>query len=221
MRASFGSTVRSLTRLALAALVATVCFGNTRTASAAPVAMTADEFKLYKDYTAALNDARVKKMSESKRVPAIARNFKVSEKVLRNAIAKGDVYGKNADHDCEQEVRALLDKSELRGRIQDVKVDASEGHVVTYVSWKNTDGTKLDQEAALVALLAAKGAPITSTIALWANDKATTRKVFDAKISADAAGHFSQDHIAMFASARYIRVFEDVHNAYKGTPPVN
>jgi hypothetical protein len=45
--------------------------------------------------------------------------------------------------------------------------------------------------------------------------------VFEAKISADAASRFSQEHIAMFARARYIRVFEDVRNAYNGTPPTD
>ena len=57
-------------------------------------------------------------------------------------------------------------------------------------------------------------------MALWAKD-VSGKKVFDAKISADAASRFNQERIAMFARARYIRVFEDVHNAYTGTPPTN
>jgi hypothetical protein len=57
-------------------------------------------------------------------------------------------------------------------------------------------------------------------VALWATD-VTGRKVFEAKISADAAGRFNRERIGMFASARYIKQFEDVKNAYKGAPPAN
>jgi hypothetical protein len=69
-------------------------------------------------------------------------------------------------------------------------------------------------------MLASRAAPITTTVAVGAKD-ASGRKVFEAKINADAASRFSQDHIAMFARARYIRVFEDVKNAYTGTPPTD
>jgi hypothetical protein len=190
-------------------------------ASASPIGMSADEFRLYKDYSAALTDARVQKLPEAKRLSAIAKNFKVNEKSLKIAIEKGEQFGATAGQACEKEVRALLNASALKGRVQDVKVDDADGHVVTYISWKNENSDKLDEEAALAALLAAKGAPITSTIAVWSTDKTSGRKVFEAKIGAEAASHFSQERIQMFATARYIRVFENVHNAYKGTPPLN
>jgi hypothetical protein len=162
----------------------------------------------------------VQKLPETKRLGAIAKNFKIPEKTLKAAVDKGEQFGATAGKDSEREVRALFQSSALKGRVRDVKVDDTDGHVVTYVSWTNTAADKLEEEASLVALLTSQGAPITSTIALWATD-AGGRKIFDAKISADAASRFQPERIPMFASARYIRVFEDVHNAYKGTPPPN
>jgi hypothetical protein len=189
-------------------------------AHATPVDMTAEQYRLYKSYQAALTDPRVEKIPESKRITAIARNFRTSEKGLREAVTKGDLLGATIGKACEQEIRDEIAATGLKGRLGDVHVDATDGHVVTYVEWRNDDGGKLEEEAATVALLASRSAPISSTIALWAKD-ASGRKVFEAKISADAAGRFSQDHIAMFARARYIHVFEDVHNAYTGTPPTD
>lgn len=208
----------TLRRLFALALVAAALASPAARASS--VDMSADQFRLYKEYQAALTDARVLKLPEAKRLGAIAKNFKVPEKSLQEAVKKGEALGPTVATQCETELRTALDGTNLKGRLGDLRVDAADGHVVTYVEWRNDDGTKLEEEASMVALLASKNAPITSTVALWAKD-ASGRKVFEAKISADAASRFSQDRIAMFARARYIRVFEDVHNAYTGTPPTN
>jgi hypothetical protein len=210
------TTVRALVALVLVAAVV----ASPARARAASIDMTAEQFRLYKDYQAALTDARVQKLPDAKRVGAIAKNFHVAEKTLKEAVTKGDALGPSVATQCEAELRTALDTTTLKGRLGDLKVDAADGHVVTYVEWRNDDASKIEEEAATVALMASKNAPITSTVALWAKD-VTGRKVFEAKISADAASRFSQDRIAMFARARYIRVFEDVHNAYTGTPPTN
>jgi len=208
-----GLLAASLFAAALAAMPATV--------RAAPCSeMSAEQYRLYKDYQQALSDPRVQKMSEAKRLPAIARDRKESEKKLREAVAAGDAQGAGIEKRCEKEVRTELAASSLKGKIGEVTVDATDGHVVTYVQWRNDDGSKIEEEAATAALLAARAAPITSTVALWAKD-ASGRKVFEAKIGADAAARFSQERIAMFARARYIKVFEGVKNAYTGTPPTD
>lgn len=215
-------SLRSVSRWVTgAAAGAFVVLSSPSFAIAAPVEMNAEEYKLYKDYTSALTDERVMKIPEKKRLAAIAKNFKVPEKKLKAAIEKGEQYGHDAGKNSEAEVRALLEASDLKGRISEIRVDADEGHVVTYVAWKNEKGEKLEEEASLVALLTAKGAPIASTIALWSTDAASAQKVFEATISAEAASRFQQERIPMFAAARYIRVFENVRNAYKGTPPAN
>lgn len=186
-------------------------------AQAEPPAFSRDEFKLWRDYQAALRDERVKKIPEEKRVAAIAKNFKVSQKSLTAAIEKGEQFP-NIGATLETEVRSLLEAGALAGKVHEIKVDDTDAHVVTFLAWKNDDPDKLEQEAAIAAIAAARGAPITSTIAVWAVDAATGRKVFEAKISADAAGRFNPDRVPMFAT-RYIRIFENVRNAYKGTPP--
>lgn len=197
----------------------TLCLVAPRALAAAPD-LTAEEYKLFHDYQAALTDERVTKLPEKKRLAAIAKNFKTTEKVLAAAVAKGEKAGADVAKSCETETRGRLDSGALKGRVREVNVDASAAHVVTYVSWTNENGDKLEEEAAVAALAAAKGSPISSTIAVWAVD-ATGRKVFEAKISAGAAGRFNEERIPMFASARYIKQFEDVKNAYKGTPPAN
>jgi len=207
-------------RLVAACVLALAPLAPAHTARAEPVPMTAREYQLYRDYLGALDDERVKKMPEGKRLAAIARNFKVPEKDLASAVGKGDKVGRDAARRSETEIRSLVDGSGLAGRVHDLRVDDSAGHVVTYVGWKNVDPAKLEQEASLAALLAARGAPISHTIAVWAVD-AAGRKVFEGKISAEAAGRFNAERMEMFASTRYIRIFEDVRNAYKGTPPAD
>lgn len=210
--------MRSFTR-SVPALALTLSLAVASLAHAAPPTLSADEFKLWKDYTLALQDERVQKMPENKRLGAIAKNFRVKEADLRQAVEKGEKEGPDAAVTSKASIEEFVAQSELKGRLDELRVDDSEGHVVTYLAWKNLDGQKLEEEAALAAHLAAKGAPISSTIAVWAIDAASGRKVFEAKISAQAASKFQEKRIAMFAQARYIRQFEDVRNAYKGTPP--
>lgn len=190
----------------------------TGAARAEPVPMTADEFKLWKEYQGALSDERVQKIPEAKRLAAIAKNFKVTDKVLQAAIDKGAQHGEGAKAKSEAEAKALLEAGPIKGRVDSLEVNTEQPLVVSFVSWKNQDSAKLEEEAAYVALAVAKGAPITNTIALWAIDAASGRKVFEAKIGGVAASRFNQDRIPMF-SPRYIKVFDSVKNAYKGTPP--
>jgi hypothetical protein len=178
-------------------------------AQAQPVPLTSQQFKLYRDYQAATHDSRVERLSPDKRIPAIARNFHVSEAQLREAIFLGDRYGTGIEKQSEIEVLKELSLTQLKDRVLEVKVDATDGHVVTYVEWENTDPSKIEEEAAIAAMTAAQGAPISSTIAVWAKDS-SGRKVFEAKIDAIAASHFQASHMVLFAKTRYIRVFEDV-----------
>lgn len=187
-------------------------------ASAAPVPLTAEEYKLYKDYLAALEDERVKKIPEEKRLAAIAKNFRVNEPTLTSAIAKGEQHAEDLAARSEEAIRALIEETPLKGRVFRLEVEAAGGHVIAFIGWNNLEGTKLEEEAAYAAYAASKGAPAASTIAVWANDAGSGQKVFEAKVSGSAAAKFNKDRVGMFAS-RYIRVFEDVRNAYKGTPP--
>lgn len=197
-----------------------VLLGLSLPAAAEPPPVSPAEYRLYRDYQAALGDERVLKLPEAKRAAAIAKNFKVSEKDLRAAVERCEQHPELGRR-SEEEIRSLIDAGPLQGRLHDLKVDDSDAHVVTFLAWRNEDPDRLEEEAALAAIAAAKGAPVTSTIAVWAVDAATGRKVFEAKIGAAAAGKFNPERVSMFASTRYIRIFEDVRNAYKGNPPAD
>lgn len=201
--------------------LALACMLAPRARAAEPAAapeVTPDEFKLFRDYEAALTDERVQKIPEAKRLAAIAKNFKVKDAVLKAAVDKVQPVSNTLGPRCEAETRKLLEAGTLKGRVREVNADTASGHAVIYVSWTNVDGAKLEEEAATAALAAAKGSSIASTVAVWALDGAGT-KVFEAKISASAASRFNEKRIPDFAAARYINQFEAVKNAYKGTPP--
>lgn len=170
--------------------------------------ISAADYKLYKDYQAALTDARVQKIPEARRLSAIAKNFKVPEARLKAAVAAGDAAG-DVGKKAEADLRAALDAA-LAGRIASVSVDATEGLVVTYVTWKNADAGKLEEEAALVASRVAATAPVTSTISLAAADSSSGANVFQGKIDADNARSIKEDRIPLFAKSRYIKLFDGV-----------
>ena len=62
-------------------------------AAAEPIALSRDEFKMYRHYQAAIADPRVQKMKPEVRVSAIARDGKYKLKDLQAVIAKGDEAG--------------------------------------------------------------------------------------------------------------------------------
>ena len=182
-------------------------------ARAEPVAMTEAEFKMFHDYLDAMKDPRVEKMKASKRLPAIAHNFGVPLPKLKAAIHKGEELGGVTAivKSCQEGVAQSVQGTPLEGRLGDVRVDANDSHVVTYVSWKAEKPEALEQEAALLAVLVKRAAPISADIRLWATDPASAEhKMFDAMITGEAAGHIQEARIADFAATRYIKLFEHV-----------
>ncbi len=185
----------------------------------AAVAMTEQEFKMYHDYLDALEDPRVQKMKESRRLPAIARNFGISVGKLKAAIRIGEEAGGAAaiGHACEEAIRRAIAGTPLADRVQEVRVDTSDSHVVTYVSWKVDKPEALQQEACLLAERARRAAPITADLRLWAVDAgAPDHKLFDGLISGDAAANIEESRIADFAETRYIKLFEHVYLDHRG-----
>ncbi len=182
-------------------------------ARAACEGLTREEYKIWHDYKDALEDERVKKMKEKQKKPAIAKNFGISVKVLDAAIKKGDAAGAALPKQCEETSRAALTGTPVAERLLSLSVDSTSSHVVTYVSWRARKPADLEEEAALLAMKLAKASPITSTVALWAEDD-QGKKVFEAKIASDAALNFKEERIAEFADSRYMKLFEDVKNSY-------
>jgi hypothetical protein len=183
-------------------------------ATAADLPMSVDEFKLWRDYLAALEDPRVQKMPEKQRLPAIARNFKVSEKVLRKAISSGEQHGADMGRLSEEAIRAAFGDTEIGPRIKELRVDASAAHVITYLTWLGERPELLEREACLAAARIQKASPLTSTIKLEVIDPLDgERKLFEGLISAQNASRIKERSIVDFASTRYIKLFEKVARA--------
>ena len=187
---------------------------------AAPVAradgvgLTESEFKSYHDYLDALADPRVHKLKPQKRLPAIARNFGMSAPKLRAIIQKGERYPSlhAIGEACERSIRESIDGTSLKDRMQEIRVDTSDSHVVTYVAWRADQPEALEQEACLLAERARKAAPITADLRLWAVDPHNAdHKLFDGMITGEAAGRIQEARIGDFAATRYIKLFEKVH----------
>lgn len=203
-------SVRGWLRLALLVVGG---FGLTtaRFALAAQVNLTEDEFKIYHQYIAALADPRVAKLKEAQRLPAVAKNFKLSQPKLRAIVTKGERWPsiEAMGKDCEDAIRQAVDGTPLADRLDHVQVDVGNEHVVSYVSWKAGDLDKLEEEAVLLAAKIKEAAPITADIRIWAEDvKDNEHKVFDGLVLGEAAGRFRENRIADFAKTRYLKTFQ-------------
>jgi hypothetical protein len=196
--------------IAIAIIIATLFAG--RIGLAVDLPMTAEEFALWKDYTDALSDERVLRKPEKERLPAIARNFKVPEKKLREAVRKGEEHGKDIGGLAERNARDSLSATPVGGRIKELRVDTSNSHVVTYVTWLVDRADQLDEEASLIAARCARNAPLASTLSLRAVDGAD-RQAFSAIISNAAALRINEARIQDFAHTRFIKLFEKVERA--------
>lgn len=179
--------------------------------------MTAEEYRLYREYQAALRDPRVERLSEQRRVPAIARNFGIPVPRLREVIAKGDAHADDQVGQQETAARTALEESPVRGRVRSVELVDNRGIVVAYVGWRTTDADTLVQEAAHVAKAVSDAAPVADLVAVWAC--MGSRKVFTARIQTSAAARINASRIEDFAETRYIRLFEDVRNRFAGEAP--
>lgn len=175
--------------------------------------MTAEEFGLWRDYRSALDDPRVKKMPEKQRLPAIARNFRVSEKVLAKAVEKGEQHGETIGKQAEELTRAALADAEL-GRLKEVRVDTSASQVVVYVQWIAAAPEAVDREASLVAARVHKANPLARILKVEIYDpQLETRQLFEGLIDREKAGRIQEERIVDFASTRYARLFEKVKRA--------
>jgi hypothetical protein len=183
------------------------------TARADGADMTEAQFKTYHDYLDALKDPRVQKLKGAKRLPAIARNFGTTVPKLKAAIKRGeDLGGAEAIGKASVDaIQASVAGTPLEGRLGDVRVDTTDSHVVTYVSWKADKGDALEQEACLLAARVKKAAPISADLRLWATDPQNQdHKMFDGMITGEAAQNIREARIADFATTRYIKLFEHV-----------
>jgi hypothetical protein len=178
-------------------------------------ALTEEEFKLARHYQIALEDPRVQKMPVDRRLPAIAKDAGVKVKDLQRAVEKLEAAG-DVKAACESAISAGTGAAPLDKRIGKVNVDVAEAHAIAYVEWVSESPALLEDEAAYVAARAALACPIASSIQVWANDKTSQHRIFQALISRTAALRINQDRVKDFARTRYIKLFEQVKNAAAG-----
>ncbi len=111
----------------------------------------------------------------------------------------------------------------LGDRLDLVQVDVGNAHVVSYVSWLESDPERLQDEAVVLAAKVKKAAPISADIRMWAEDpKDKSHKVFDGLILGEAAGRFQESRIIDFARTRYIKAFQFARTdpPQPGTTPI-
>lgn len=197
-------------------LLAIASFLLVRAASADPLALSLEEFKMYQHYRNAMEDPRVQKMKPEARLPAIAKDAGFKLKALQQAVERGEAAG-DLQGACAANVKQALEKTELSSRLGKVEVDAEKPHAVIYVQWFNENPSLLEEEAAVVASSSQPVCPIASTIQVWAQDKARPQtRIFQALISASAAQKIKPERVKDFADTRYIRLFEKVKSAAAG-----
>ena len=185
-------------------------------ASADPLDLTLDEFKMYQQYKNASEDPRVLAMKPEARLPAIAKDAGFKLKDLQKAIARGEAAG-DVKVKCEANIKGALVAGDLKDRVGKVEVDTSEPHAVAYVQWLNEDPAVLSQEASFAAAVTEAACPIVSTIQVWAQDKARPQvRVFQGLISGSAASKIKPERAKDFAETRYIRLFEKVKSVVAG-----
>lgn len=184
--------------------------------ASAPVDMTREEFKMFRQWQKASADPQVEKIAPAKRNAAIAKDARFKLKDMEKAIAKGEAAG-DLKATCEANLKEALGAGVVAGRLGTIEVDTEEPHAVAYIQWHNENTTQLEEEASWIAATASKQCPIVSTIQVWAMDKAAPKtRVFQALISGSAAAKINVDRAKDFADTRYIRLFEKVKNVANG-----
>lgn len=184
-------------------------------ALAEPLDLSLEEFKMYRHYQSAMEDARVQKMAPDKRMPAIAKDAKYKLPALEEAVRKGEAAG-DIGAKCISQLKTALTLSPVGSAVHKVDVDARAEHAVAYLAWTNEDPALLEEEAATAAAQA-RACAVLSSVQLWATPKGSANtRVFQALISASAAAKIQPEKIKDFADTRYIKLFEKVKNAANG-----
>ncbi len=171
--------------------------------------VTPDEYQLYMDWTDGKQDPRLEGLNDDQKRAKIAKNLGVKPADIKRAVDKVTPVAGTIEADTKKAVMEAASGTVLKGRVVEVMLDASQGHVVAGFKWKCGDARDIDKEAAWAAWAAAEGGPVVKTLALWCVDGSDTKQ-FSAKIGRTAFEKISRDQIERFATSRYIKLFEEV-----------
>ncbi|HZA49367.1 MAG TPA: hypothetical protein VE549_01430 [Myxococcaceae bacterium] len=177
-----------------------------------PIALSQDEFKMFRHWQRALRDPLVQRIKPEGRTAAIARDAGYRLRDLQAAIAKGERAG-DLTTACRSNIEEALRADARMGRTSQVSVDLDEPHAIAYVEWANQQPAQLEEEASWIAAVTVRACPVLSSILVWARDEARPgARRFEALISTSAAMKIDPSRAREFADTRYIRLFERVKN---------
>jgi hypothetical protein len=173
------------------------------------LSVTAREFELFKAWDEGKDDPRLEKLADKAKMQKIAKTVSASVKDLQAAITKVEPLAGSLKGEHERSIRAQLDQSPLKGRVQGVEVNTDDIAAVAWVNWKCGDARDIDKEAAHAAFSAAQGSKMVKTLAVWCVDDAKAKQ-FSATIDRTGFEKIDAKAIERFASSRYIHLFVGV-----------
>ncbi len=176
---------------------------------AAPLDVTATEYTLYVEWTAAREDAKLGKLNQEAKVKRVAAALGVSAKELQRVIAKVEPEMASIKPEAEKAMRARLDETPLKGRILSVELNTETEHAVALVKWRCGDPRDWDKEAAYLAWAVNAATPVTKILGLWCVNELDA-KLFSAKIGRPGIERITKEAVERFATSRYIKLFEEV-----------
>jgi hypothetical protein len=174
-----------------------------------PASITATEYALYMDWKEGALDPRLAHLNHTDKLNTLAKSLGVTVGTLEKAIEKGVQQAPSLAQNASQKIRQSIQRAEVGGRLLDVEVDTSHGHVVAGVQWRCADLRDADKDASYIAWGVAQAEPLVQTLALWCVDASGTKQ-FSAKIARSAMEKIQVESVERFASSRLIRLFETV-----------
>lgn len=177
--------------------------------------LTANEFYGAAYFREAIEHPKIRGLQRTAQIRAVARDLAWKPSKLETAIAKVDSLRGDPAELAVGAIKSAASGTRLNGRMLDVLINADEPkHVVLYVRWQAHAAKDVVKDAATIASLVAKEAPLVSTLSLAAthprSPKTSTEPVWSAKISQDSMGRIQAKRIDDYAERLYKGLFEGV-----------
>lgn len=180
--------------------------------------VTAEDYYGAAYFKQALEHPQVQKVGDRKKqVAVVAKDLKWQPKKLEAALEKVDGLSGEPIAMAKDALKGGFEGSRVKGRVLDVLINDQEPkHVVVYVRWQASTGKDIVKEAATIASVVAKEAPLVSTLSLAAiHPKAAADSkdaVWSGKIGAQQMGRIQAGRIDDYADRLYKNLFEGVES---------
>lgn len=178
--------------------------------------ITAEDYYGAAYFKQAQEHPQVQKAGDKKKqVAMVAKDLKWQPKKLEAAIEKVDGLSGEPVALAKDALKSGFEASRVKGRVLDILINDQEPkHVVVYVRWQASTGKDVVKEAATIASVVAKEAPMISTLSLAAiHPKAAADSkdpVWSAKIGSVSMGRIQANRIDDYADRLYKNLFEGV-----------